>query len=126
MFTKQVSKPFHAAIGAGILASIFLVGTAGADDSYDGQAFVRASILNTWKSTAVASSTAQTVDAQERARQMIVGTPASATAAVSAAAVGYKSSADGHDQARKLLLGQPQYVGAGGTIISLPSFGDRS
>ena len=124
MFTKQVSKPFHVAIGAGLLASIFLVGTAGAEDSYDGHAFVRASILNTWKSTAVAASTAQTVDAQERARQMIVGTPATAT--VGAAAVGYKSSVDGHEQARKLLLGQPQYVGAGGTIISLPSFGDRS
>src|SRR4249919_3496362 len=43
MFTKQVSKPFHAAIGTGLLASIFLVGTAGAEDSYDGHAFVRAS-----------------------------------------------------------------------------------
>jgi len=125
MFTKRVSNPFHVAVGAGMLASIFMVGTAGAEDSYDGHAFVRASILNTWKSTAVASATAQKVDAQERARQMIVGTPASATATVGAAVVGYKPSVDGHDQARRLLLGQPQYGGRGGTI-SLSSFGDRS
>ena len=105
MSIKRVTKPFHAALGAGILASIFMVGTAGAEDSYDGQAFVRASILNTWKSTAVASATAEAVDAQERARQMIVGTPASATVKVGTAVVGDKSSADGHDQARKLLLG---------------------
>jgi hypothetical protein len=123
MFTKRVSKSFHAAIGAGILASIFMVGTAGAEDFYDGHAFVRASILNTWKSTAVASATAQKVDAQERARQIIVGTPTFARATVGAAAVG--SPVDGHDQARKLLLGQPQYVGPGGTIL-LSSFGDGS
>jgi hypothetical protein len=122
MFTKDYSKPFHAAIGFGMLASIFMVAPAGAADSYDGHTFVRDSILNTWRPTSVASLTAKKVDAQEQARLMIVGTPASA--AVGAVAQG-RPALDGHEQARQLLLSQPQYRGTRKTV-SLPSIGGGS
>lgn len=124
MFTTQIIKPFRVVIGAGMLASIFTVAPAGAADSYpDGHAFVRASILNTWSPTSIAFKTAETMDAHERARLMIVGAPASTT--VGAAAATLKPALDGHEQARRLLLSQPGDRGPGGTA-SLTSVGEGS
>jgi len=124
MFTTQIVRPFHLVIGAGMLASIFMVAPAGAADSYpDGHAFVRASILNAWSPTSVAFATAETMDAHERARLMIVGAPASTS--VGAAAATLKPALDGHEQARTLLLSQRGDRGPDGTA-SLSSVGGGS
>ena len=103
MFTKQIIKPFHVVIGAGLLGAVLAAAPAQAADPIDGHAFVRATILNAWTPTAVASATAEKVDAHERARRMIAGAPASAF--VGTAAVSVEPALDGHEQARRLLLG---------------------
>jgi len=73
----------------------------------DGHAFVRASILNTWAPTAVASPGTNAMDAHEQARLTIVGAPPSRSGvrAVDAAA---HTTIDSQDQARQLLLAQPK------------------
>ncbi len=72
----------------------------------DGHAFVRASILNTWASTAVASETEGKTDGHERARLAIVGAPKSATGPAVTNTAQTKAF-DAHDRARRLLLAQP-------------------
>ena len=72
----------------------------------DGHAFVRDSIRNTWKPTAVASQTEGKIDAHEQARTTLVGTisprsPERASTVADGARVG------AHEQARRLLLAQP-------------------
>ena len=72
----------------------------------DGHAYVRASILNTWAPTAVASETEGKTDAHERARLTIVGASKSATG-VAATNTAQTQKFDAHDQARRLLMAQP-------------------
>jgi len=72
----------------------------------DGHAFVRASILNTWTPTAVASELEGKVDSHELARRAIVGAPKPATVP-EVANIAQTKTFDAHDQARRLLLAQP-------------------
>jgi hypothetical protein len=92
-----------ATVGALALALSALPAFAAESDAH---AFVRASILNTWTPTTVASPTAGKMDAHERARSTIVG----AEKFSGAAAVANGSTVpglDAHEQARRLLLAQP-------------------
>ena len=73
----------------------------------DGHAFVRASILNTWAPTAVASSGTNATDAHEQARLTIVGAPPSRSGVRAADDAAAHAAVDSHDQARQLLLAQP-------------------
>lgn len=72
----------------------------------DAHSAVRASILNTWTPTAVATPADGKTDAHERARITIVGAPGSLRGAGIASA-SKPTGLDAHDQARRLLLAQP-------------------
>jgi hypothetical protein len=72
----------------------------------DAHAAVRASILNTWTPTAVATPADGKTDAHDRARITIVGAPGSPRGAGIASA-SKPAGLDAHDQARRLLLAQP-------------------
>jgi hypothetical protein len=93
------------ALAAGALALAFWTLPAPAAEP-DGHAFVRDSIRNTWKPTAVASQTEGKIDAHEQARTTLVGTM-SPRSPDRAATVANGARVGAHEQARRLLLAQP-------------------